>query len=35
MRKQYKLSNIKNEKNIKNKNDGGSLKRLRSLLSYF
>ena len=42
MRKQYKSSKLKNkkitkkkEKKKKKKNDRGSLKRLRSLLSYF
>ena len=38
MRKLYKSSKIKNRKitkKKKKKNDGGSLKRLRSLLSYF
>ena len=38
MRKQYKSSKIKNEKKkIKKKKcfEGGSFKRLRSLLSYF
>ena len=36
MRKQYQSSKIKNKKNYKeNIFDGGSLKRLRSLLSYF
>ena len=36
MRKQYKLSKIKNKKKLQKKNfNGGSLKRLRSLLSYF
>ena len=38
MKKQYKSSKIENKKNTKKKNmyiDGVSLKRLRSLLSYF
>ena len=37
MRKQYKSSKIKNKKLQKKekKNDGYSLKKLRSLLSYF
>ena len=36
MRKQYQSSKIKNKKNYKeNIFDGSSLKRLRSLLSYF
>ena len=36
MRKQWKSSKIKNKKSTKRKKniDGGSLKRLRSLLSY-
>ena len=37
MKKQYKSSRIKNKKIKKKKEffDGGSLKRLRSVLSYF
>ena len=35
MKKQYKSSKIKNKKIQKNFFDGGSLKRLRSLLCYF
>ena len=36
MRKQYTSSKIKNKKKLqKNFFDGGSLKRLRSILSYF